>query len=194
MSQPEPEKTATDKFKERVGAGQAATPTAMEERDLWSGTFSSKAMMGHWFFAAIGSLALIALGIYLVAATEYEWKMIGLYVTLGLAALWWLCVWLLLVYRQWSRHYRVTTQRIVHQEGILSRSNDRIEIIDVSDVSFTQSIFDRMFGVGDIKVVSDDQSHPVLILGGIADVARVTNIIDDARRDERRRRGVRIVD
>jgi membrane protein YdbS with pleckstrin-like domain len=187
MSQPDPgglhDKTsATDKFKDRIGASQTSMPAAMEERELWHGTFSSKAMMGHWFMAAVVSVVLIALGIYLVAATEYEWNMYALYGALGVAVLWFLGTWLVLVYRQWSRHYQVTTQRIVHQEGILRRTNDRLEIIDVSDVSFTQTIFDRMFGVGDIKVVSNDQSHPILILEGIADVARVTNIIDDARR------------
>jgi hypothetical protein len=47
-----------------------------------------------------------------------------------------------------------------------------------------------MFGVGTIKLLSSDLSDPKLVLRGIDDVRRVANVIDDARREERRKRAV----
>jgi hypothetical protein len=49
-----------------------------------------------------------------------------------------------------------------------------------------------MFGIGTVRITSSDQSHPELSLPGIENVQAVAGQIDDARRKERRRRGLYI--
>ena len=65
-------------------------------------------------------------------------------------------------------------------------------LIDIDDVTFSQGLVQRMVGVGTIRIVSSDRSHPELFLYGIADVQEVAETLDDVRRKERRRRGLHI--
>jgi hypothetical protein len=86
----------------------------------------------------------------------------------------------------------LTSQRFVHQSGIIRRVTDRIEVIDFDDITFVQGIVDRMTNVGTISIVSGDPTDPRLVLQGIENVAHVAHLMDDARRAERRRRGLHI--
>jgi hypothetical protein len=70
------------------------------------------------------------------------------------------------------------------------RQNNRVEVIDIDDVSFKQGIIETMFNVGNIHIRSSDTSHPNLVLRGISDVKRVSDLIDNARRNERTKRGL----
>jgi uncharacterized membrane protein YdbT with pleckstrin-like domain len=97
-----------------------------------------------------------------------------------------------LAYRKLTVKYQLTTQRFIHEKGLLKRVTDRIEVIDIDDVSVEQRLIERMVGVGTIKLISSDRSHPVLMLRGIEKVREVAATIDDLRRKERRRRGLHI--
>jgi len=153
------------------------------EVNLWSGGFSGKAMLGSWLLGGIVSILLIVASLLMPA---------GLPAFIGIMVLIWLALAIVLAYRKMSIHYEVTTQRFNHQSGILTRTSDRIEMIDIDDVTFTQGIVERMFNVGTIKLTSSDRTHPVLQLLGISDLKRVADLIDDARRKERRKRGLHI--
>jgi membrane protein YdbS with pleckstrin-like domain len=96
------------------------------------------------------------------------------------------------LYRRLSIQYQVTTQRLIHQRGILVRVTDRIELIDVDDISFSQGLVQRMLGVGNITISGSDKTDPVLVMLGIDQVAKVAGLIDDARRSERRKHSLHI--
>jgi hypothetical protein len=49
-----------------------------------------------------------------------------------------------------------------------------------------------MLGVGTVRITSSDRSTPEFVLVGIEDVRKVAVLIDEARRNERRKRGVHI--
>ncbi|HIA20267.1 MAG TPA: PH domain-containing protein, partial [Planctomycetaceae bacterium] len=114
-----------------------------------------------------------------------------LYVLLAIAVMW-AYLGLMLLYRKMNVHYRLTTQRFIHRVGILTQVSDRIEVIDIDDVTFHQGFIERMVDVGSIKIESSDKSHPELWLLGIENVKIVANQIDDLRRQERHRRGLHI--
>jgi predicted methyltransferase len=86
----------------------------------------------------------------------------------------------------------LTDQRLIHRYGILTRITNRVEVIDIDDIKFTQNLIDRFLGVGTIQILSSDVSDPKLTLWGIDDVKHVFALMDDARRDERRKRGMYI--
>ena len=97
-----------------------------------------------------------------------------------------------LCYRRMSVRYCLTTQRFVHERGILRRVNDRIEVLDMDDITFEQGLLERLSGVGTIRIVSHDQTDPELVLPGIENVKHVAALFDDARLAERRRRGLHV--
>lgn len=154
------------------------------ETELWQGAYSGKAMLGSFVLAGIISIVCIAVG-FLVPPP-------GPVVGFVAAAVVWAFVLAVLMYRRMNSFYRLTSQRFFHQSGILTRVTDRVEVIQMDDVTYTQGLFERLVGVGTIKITSSDPTHPELIIPGIADVQNVAEIIDQARRRELTRRGLRI--
>jgi hypothetical protein len=53
-------------------------------------------------------------------------------------------------------------------------------------------VVQRLLNVGTIQLTSQDASHPRLLLRGIDDVEKVSVLIDDVRRKERRKRSLHI--
>lgn len=186
-SKPVPELTPNDRFQEtaaaKLAAANASTPP---ERSLWRGGYSAKAMYGTWIVTALVSIAGIV-GVFLTGrgSDSTVW-----YVVAGCLMLIWIGVIGLYLYRRLGVHYELTTQRFIHQAGVMVRRTDRIEVIDIEDVSYTQGIVQRMLGVGTIKISGRDQSHPELEMSGIDKVPEVASLIDDVRRDERRKRSL----
>ena len=193
MSQSQPNESAGDpnslqsEFQPRVGMSQEP------ENRLWEGGYSAKAMYGTWLILAAVTLAVIAAMIVLPILkmmppieTHVWWIVLGALLgtwVLGIATF---------LYRRLSVHYELTTQRFIHSRGILVRTVDRIDVIDIDDVSYVQGIIQRTLGVGKIQLQSKDRSHPSLLLAGIDQVERVSGMIDDVRRKERRKRSLHI--
>ena len=175
-------RTAVEKFTTPPGAGDSGGDED-EETTLWEGGYCAKAMLGEWVLTA-----LLSVGV-LVAAVIYSraW----LYLVIGLAVLW--CVqYLRYLYRRFSIHYRLTNHRFFHTAGLIRRVSDRIEVIDMDDITCVQGPIERLVGVGTIHVTSSDRTHPVIDLTGIAGAQEVTEKIDKARRAERLKRSVHI--
>jgi len=155
------------------------------EEELWAGRYSAKDMVGVWTLTALLTIGLIVAGFYFQNAILW-WAI------LATAVVAWGYPLFLLLYRRLSVRYRLTSQRFFHEQGILRHVTDRIEVIDMDDITFEQSILQRMVNVGRIRITSSDRSHPELILNGIEDVRNVATTMDDARRAERLRRGLHI--
>jgi uncharacterized membrane protein YdbT with pleckstrin-like domain len=149
------------------------------EETLWEGRYSPKAMLGTVVLAALATIALVAGGVYF-----QNWI-----VPVGLAAVLWPVVFATLAQRRLGIHYKMTNQMFYHRRGIITRTTDRIEAIDIDDITWTQGVFDRMVGVGDVLITSRDRTNPHFTLRGIEDVERIAQLIDKARRAERLRRG-----
>jgi hypothetical protein len=76
-----------------------------------------------------------------------------------------------------------------HRRGILTRTTDRIEAIDIDDITWKQGLVERLTGVGTVKIASRDRTNPSFDVIGIENVEQVAQLIDKARRAERLRRG-----
>ena len=178
---------AKERFESAIaGKMQDASGTPVE-RGLWEGGYSAKSMYGVWLLSAIVTIALlIAMGLY-AKGENTPWMIAATCIVL-----WWCFVIGLYLYRRLSMHYELTTQRFIHQSGLLLRQTDRIEVIDIDDVSYTQGIVQRMLGVGTIRLTGSDRTHPELVIKGIDGVPKVASLIDDVRREERRRRSLHI--
>ena len=66
-----------------------------------------------------------------------------------------------------SIRYRVTNYRIDYERGLLSKNIDTLELWHVEDLSFHQSLIDRILGVGNVTVLSHDETMPKLVLASV---------------------------
>lgn len=182
----------------KLSASNASQPN---EETLWEGSYSAKALV-QWM---VGAAILTILGA--VAATfagATGWLVFGIAVVVL-----WGALGLLAVYQRLAVHYRLTTFRLFHETGLLTRTRDRVELLRIEDVTLTQGPIDRIMNVGTIKVLADDPNLKQIVLGtsvqkdiekrknigelemkGIDNPRYVADLIDNARRQERMRRAV----
>jgi membrane protein YdbS with pleckstrin-like domain len=155
------------------------------EQEQWRGGYSIKAMYGP--MAICGVVTLVALIVMLIVPTAWV-----RYAIAAALVLMWAWIAIQVLGRQWGIRYRLTNQRFFVERGLLRRVTDRIEVIDINDMKYEQTLFERMFDVGSITISSTDHSLPQVTLEGIEHVQEVANLIDQARRAERNRRGLYI--
>ncbi|MBN2216133.1 MAG: PH domain-containing protein [Pirellulales bacterium] len=155
------------------------------EEELWRGGYCGKAMMGSWMLGLAVTIGILILAIF--AGSPTLW-----WIVLGAIVLAW--AYLVVVYarQRLGVHYRLTSQRFFHEKGILVHRTDLIEVIDMDDIAYSQTIIDRLFGVGTIRITSSDRSDPDLVIPGIANVRDVAAKLHEARHGERLRRGLHI--
>lgn len=190
MSQDQPIDPSKNAF--QVAMSQKSKVDSTEpEVSLWSGGYSAKAMFGTWLFSVLVTIAIVVALILL--PKEYWPPNAPLALIAGVViGVWWLIAIGIYFYERIAVHYELTSQRFIHKRGILTRTTDRIDVVDIDDVTFRQGIIQRMLGVGTIILEGSDNTHPKLTLLGIDQVDKVSGMIDDTRRKERRRRSVHI--
>lgn len=183
-SSQDPALSPRDRFEQGIADQRNALDDHEPEETLWSGGYSPKAMVGSWIILMVVSIAL------LVAAVMFS--QLGFGIAFAIIGVLWVLVAANYARMRLGFHYELTSQRFIHKAGILTRRTDRIEVIDIDDVSYQQGPIQRMFGVGCINITSSDRSDPFLHLIGIDKVGEVAGLIDDVRRAERRRRSLHI--
>lgn len=77
----------------------------------------------------------------------------------------------------WGQYYRVTTQRIVSQMGILSKDIDEIDLRVVDDVLLHQTVMQRVFGLGQIDILSSDRSASRAVLRDVKRANQLRELI-----------------
>ena len=100
---------------------------------------------------------------------------------------------LLLLIPRWRAHslrYRISSYRIDYERGLLSKDIDSLELWHIEDVSFHQSLVDRLCNIGDITVLSHDDTTPQLVLRGIRDPRPIFESLKQRIITVKRQRGV----
>jgi membrane protein YdbS with pleckstrin-like domain len=145
-------------------AQQAAphrAPDDMEEI-YYEGSPLLRGQLGKGFLWILGGLILIALSI---AAPILHWNLPWwAYVAVAVVGL--VLIFVPLIQSKTIR-YRISNYRIDFERGLLSKNIDSLELWHVEDVSFHQSLLDRILGVGNIKVISHDDTLPTLVMHDI---------------------------
>lgn len=130
---------------------------------LYQGIAKHSARLGGYFKWALVSIVFGAIAIGL---NSMDWNplpgwALGLFWLAGVPGL----VWTYLV--QISNKYKITLRRVETEHGVLAKKVDSLELWRVLDVEYTQSVLDRMFNNGKIKLISTDQTNPELLLHGL---------------------------
>lgn len=60
--------------------------------------------------------------------------------------------------RWWTSYFVVTSDRVIHREGIIGKSSMEIPLEAINDVRFEQSVLERILGAGDLIIQSASES------------------------------------
>jgi hypothetical protein len=83
--------------------------------------------------------------------------------------------WRALVLR--SHRYGISNQRLLVESGVFSKSLAEIDVRTIDDITFRQSLVERMLGIGQIAIASSDPANPRVRLVGIPDPRQVRELI-----------------
>lgn len=85
-----------------------------------------------------------------------------------------LAVWLVVLpFLRWNtERYTVTTRRISHRHGIVTRRGRDIPLHRINDIALEKDLLDRLLGCGTL-VVSDATQQSGMVLHDVPDVERV---------------------
>lgn len=86
--------------------------------------------------------------------------------------------------------YVLTNERIKLVKGLIGRDIENFELIRVQDIDVSQSPGERMFNLGDIRVMGADRSNPTLVLRNINDPQEVYELLRKAWLTARRKYGL----
>ena len=87
--------------------------------------------------------------------------------------------------------YSLSEDRLFVSEGLLTIKDDEILLYRVRDIDTRRSLWQRLFGVGTIIVVSSDKTMPNLVLKNIKDPVFVKELIHKQVEEMKIRRRVR---
>jgi uncharacterized membrane protein YdbT with pleckstrin-like domain len=109
-----------------------------------------------------------------------------------------LTIGLALIYfalRQRSKRYRLTTQRVVVETGLLSKRIEQIDLYRINDYAVDLPFSQRIVGTGNLLLDSMDRSTPKLRLDALpTDVRALYERLRAATEVDKQKRGVRVVD
>lgn len=109
-------------------------------------------------------------------------------ITVGLALI---VYWL----KRLNRHYRITTERVVVERGILSKRMDQIDIYRINDYVVERPFGQRIMGTGNLILDTMDRSTPEMRLEALnTDVTVLYEKLRTATENEKKSRGVRVID
>ena len=87
--------------------------------------------------------------------------------------------------------YCLSEDRLFVSEGFLNIKDDEILLYRVRDIDTRRSLWQRLFGVGTITVISSDKTMPALVLKNIKDPVFVKELIHRQVEEMKIRRRVR---
>jgi uncharacterized membrane protein YdbT with pleckstrin-like domain len=108
----------------------------------------------HWKSLVIPAIwtLFVIIGLALVPRLPDEaWLRLGV---LAVVSLGWIVVALVPTLRWWYTQFVLTNERLVLRKGIIARSGVEIPLEVINDVIFSQTVFERMLGFGDLIIES----------------------------------------
>ena len=144
-----------------VTAGPHAPPEDIEET-YYEGSPLLRGALGKGILWIIAGLILIAIAIAsMIMDWKFPWWLSLALVVVGLIII------LIPVIQTKAIRYRITNYRVDYERGLLSKDINTLELWHVEDLRFHQNLLDRILGVGDIQIISHDETMPVLNMRSI---------------------------
>jgi membrane protein YdbS with pleckstrin-like domain len=158
------------------------------EEIYYQGSPMIRGAIGRIFlWALLGILMLAAPIAFKMLSKEHEWPVWWLTLAFVVVGLILLCIPVLIVK---SVRYRISNYRIDYERGILGKRIDTLELWHVEDIQFRQSFLDRILGVGNLTVISHDDTTPRLDMRGVPNPRPLFDTLKQRIIAVKRQRGV----
>lgn len=146
----------------------------------------------HWWYFAEPAGALLASIVVALAVMVGVDKDAGYKDGLRLAVLAAivLCtVWLLGRYLKWmTTNFVITSDRLIFRQGVIAKNGIEMPLERINNVNFSQSVFERVLGAGDLLIESGGQDGRSRFTD-IRHPEKVQNLIHSQMEENERRRG-----
>lgn len=93
-----------------------------------------------------------------------------------------------------AREYELTTQRVRVRQGVFSKRTDELELYRVKDSTVLEPFWQRLFGLGNIVITTNDASTPSLTLEALPNARDTREKLRMAIEECRDRKRVRIAE
>jgi hypothetical protein len=147
----------------------AADPALPEEVDVWWGSYSGRTMMPSLLVCLLLTGAIAWASWYYLPA-----RLVRLTI-FGLVGAVWLAQTVRWAYRIFGFNYRLTTRRLFRDRGFLYTDAAQAELTGIAQVVVESTWYERLVGVGDVRVLLEDRNRPPLVLEGVRDPEHVAN-------------------
>ncbi len=88
--------------------------------------------------------------------------------------------------------YAMSEDRMFISEGLLNIKDDEVLLYRVRDIDTERSLWQRIFGVGTVTVMSSDKTMPNLVLKNVKDPVNVKELIHRQVEDMKQKHRVRM--
>lgn len=88
--------------------------------------------------------------------------------------------------------YRLSEDRLFLSVGFFNIRDDEVLLYRVRDIATSRSLWQRIFGVGTVTVLSSDKTMPTLVLKNVKDPIAVKEMLHKSVEEMKLRRRVRI--
>ena len=115
---------------------------------------------------------------------------------------WWYASCLLVIPIPWAvwqmlkvkcRVFTITTERLLIEEGIFSKTQDTLELYRIRDLQVQQPFWQRLFGLENIRLIATDMTTESVLLDYIPSQLNLRDKFRSLVEECRRRKGVREV-
>lgn len=82
---------------------------------------------------------------------------------------------------RYCRRYKVTERRVISIEGLISRNTSEVEIKDIRNIQISQSLMERLFRIGTVKIGTAGTAGVEIVLRGVPNPMRVRDVVREQR-------------
>jgi Bacterial PH domain len=165
------------------------------EETIWEGHYSGRNFIGRMIFGGILVAFWVALFFYTWRTTQGNqasgwsfWTILAGLIVLAYGAN--------LGYRYFrayrGHHYRLTNRRLFVTTGFFHRRVDQLELLRIKDIYIQQSMIGDWLGIGNLVLITSEQTLPKAYLLGIDDPRRIMDLVWHHMRLEQSRKTERI--
>ena len=88
--------------------------------------------------------------------------------------------------------YKLSEDRLFLSVGFLSIQDDEVLLYRVRDITTSRTLWQRLFGVGTVTVISSDKTMPTLVLKNVKNPIAVKELLHSSVEEMKLKRRVRI--
>ena len=166
-------------------AGATNNPDTEEETTIFEMSPTVRAFLGPIVVGMVIAVAGMVLGV-LGWSRQVSWLAILGMVLLLAGVLTYLVAWL----KTKSAVYRLTSQRLLVNQGLVAKRLDELELYRINDVAVSQGFWERMLGYGTVTIMTVDTTNPQVQLIGLSNPMEVKETIRTQYRAARKREGM----